>query len=345
MSESVHSYTIKQRNRPRAVRWHPIVASGRHRRLAPGSQVRSTGKAKTSARFASCRADRYSQNQPVEGASIRPYAGFRTERTPYSVHHWHDTLGRQWLRDAIALPPERQEPMAKSPLPFANSLLASLSTSDAAALRPHLQEIALPQGTVLFEVGAPVTKVYFPHSGVVSLVVELSSGEMIEAAMVGRESLVGGLSALDGELSPYKVIVQIAGRASVLDARRLRRHADTSISLRNALARHEELILMQALQAAACNATHSIGARLARWLLRCRDVQGSNDLPLTQEFLAQMLGVRRPGVSESALMLQNAKLIQYSRGHITIVDLKGLRSMACECYKTVKGNAERLLKR
>ena len=235
--------------------------------------------------------------------------------------------------------------MAKSPRPFANSLLASLSASDAAALRPHLKEIELPQGAVLFEVGMPVKTVYFPHDGVVSLVVELSSGEMIEAAMVGRESLVGGLSALDGEISPYKVIVQIAGSGSVLDARRLRRQADASIGLRNALARHEELILVQALQSAACNATHNVGPRLARWLLRCRDIQGSNDLPLTQEFLAQMLGVRRPGVSESALMLQNAGLIQYSRGHIRIVDLKGLRSTACECYRTVRTNAERLLKR
>jgi len=234
--------------------------------------------------------------------------------------------------------------MAKFLKPFANSLLASLSAPDAAALRPHLKEVQLPQGTVLFDVGAAVSKVYFPHDGVVSLVVELSTGEMIEAAMVGRESLVGGLSALDGDISPYKVIVQIAGSASVVDARRLRRLANASIAVRTALARHEELILVQALQSAACNATHSVGSRLARWLLRCRDIQGNNDLHLTQEFLAQMLGVRRSGVSVAAMILQKGDLITYSRGRIRIVDLKGLRSMACECYKTVRSNSERLLK-
>ena len=167
---------------------------------------------------------------------------------------------------------------------------------------------------------------------------------MIEAAMVGRESMVGGLSALDGEISPYKVIVQIAGSASMLDARRLRRLANASLSVRTALARHEELILVQALQSAACNATHSVEARLARWLLRCRDLQGNNDLHLTQEFLAQMMGVRRAGVSVAAKELQDADLITYSRGRIRIVDLKGLRTMACECYKTVRLNSERLLR-
>jgi len=233
--------------------------------------------------------------------------------------------------------------MAKSPKPLANSFLASLSAPDAAALRPHLKDVDLPQGTVLFEAGAPVEKVYFPHDGVVSLVVALSSGEMIEAAMVGRESLIGGLSALDGKISPYKVIVQIAGRASSLDGSRFRRLASSSISLRATLTRHEELILVQALQAAACNATHGVGARLARWLLRCRDLQGSNDLPLTQEFLAQMMGVRRSGVSVAASVLQKADLITYSRGRIRVVDLKGLRSTACECYQTVRSNSERLL--
>lgn len=234
--------------------------------------------------------------------------------------------------------------MAKPQILQVNSLLASFSAADATVLKPHLKEIDLPQNTVLFNVGDPIKKVYFPHSGVVSLVVELSSGDMIEAAMVGRESLVGAFAALDGEISLYKVIVQIAGTASVIDAQRLRRLADGNPRIRSTLVRHEELILVQALQAAACNATHSVEARLARWLLRCRDIQGGNELRLTQEFIAQMLGVRRSGVSIAAMALQKSKLINYSRGHVSVLNLRELKSAACECYATVKRNSDRLLK-
>ena len=114
--------------------------------------------------------------------------------------------------------------------------------------------------------------------------------------------------------------------------------------MRTALFRHEQFILVQAQQSAACNATHTVEARLARWLLRCRDLQGSDDLQLTQEFVAEMMGVRRTSVSVAAKELQDADLITYSRGRISIIDLKGLRTMACECYNTVRSNSERLLK-
>jgi CRP-like cAMP-binding protein len=224
-----------------------------------------------------------------------------------------------------------------------NLLLNSLSVADAAVLRPHLRIIDLPQGDILFDVGDPIHQVYFPHSGIVSLVVSLATGETIESAMIGRESLVGGSSGLNGQESVYKAIVQIAGTASVLDSDRLRGLADASPASRTALFRHEQMILVQAQQSAACNATHTVEARLARWLLRSRDLQGSDDLVLTQEFLSQMLGVRRTSVSVVANTFQQAGFIRYSRGHIRILNLDGLRETTCECYHTVKAQAERLL--
>ena len=224
-----------------------------------------------------------------------------------------------------------------------NLFLASLSEADHETIRSHLRPVELPQGEVLFDIGAPIHQVYFPHSGVVSIVVDLASGDTIESAMIGCESLVGASSGLNGQLSVCKAIVQIAGTATVLDSPRLRSLADNSVACRTMLFRHEQLILVQAQQSAACNASHTIQARLARWLLRCRDLQGSDDLQLTQEFISQMMGVRRTSVSETATALQDAGLLRYRRGHIRIVDLDGLRKMACECYESVKTQAERLL--
>jgi CRP-like cAMP-binding protein len=250
-------------------------------------------------------------------------------------------LGRQWLRDASALPPLRQE----SAMPRTSNLfLASLSAADYEVVRPHLKSADLPQGGVLFEMGAPIHQVYFPHSGIVSLVVDLASGDTIESAMIGRESVVGASSGLNGQLSVCKAIVQIAGTATTLDALRLRALAETSIACRTMLFRHEQLILVQAQQSAACNASHTIEARLARWLLRSRDLQGSDDLLLTQEFISEMLGVRRTSVSVVANTLQQAGFLRYRRGHIRILNLEGLQETACECYQTVKAQSERLLK-
>src|ERR1043166_870620 len=226
----------------------------------------------------------------------------------------------------------------------ANLFLAALPEADFAALRPHLRTVELPQGAVLYEIGASIHQVYFPHSGIVSLVVDLASGDIIESAMIGRESIVGASAGLNGQVSVCKAIVQIAGAATALDSHRLRHLADTSAACRTALFRHEQLVLVQAQQAAACNATHTIDARLARWLLRCRDLQGSDDLLLTQEFISEMLGVRRTSVSVVANTLQQAGLVRYRRGHIRILDLEGLQEAACECYQTVKSQAERLLK-
>lgn len=224
-----------------------------------------------------------------------------------------------------------------------NLFLNALPPADAASLRPHLKTVDLPQGKMLFDVGDTIVHVYFPHSGVVSLVVSLASGETIESAMIGRESLVGGSAGLNGQVSVCKAVVQIAGSASVLEADRLRSLTMTSEVCRTALFRHEQMILVQAQQSAACNATHTVETRLARWLLRSRDLEGSDDLALTQEFLSQMLSVRRTSVSVVANAFQEAGFIRYSRGHIRILNLEGLRETACECYHTVKTQAERLL--
>ncbi len=179
----------------------------------------------------------------------------------------------------------------------ANHLLASLDGYKIATLQPYLKILELPVETVLFETGDTIKTVYFPLSGVFSMVVDLATGEMIESAMVGRDSLVGGSAAFDNQASLNRVVVQVAGAASALNVDRFRELAQQSESFRAKLARHEHFLLAQAQQSAACNATHPLEERLSRWLLRCRDLLDSDDIPLTQEFLAEMLGVRRTSVT------------------------------------------------
>jgi CRP-like cAMP-binding protein len=196
---------------------------------------------------------------------------------------------------------------------------------------------------VLAESGSQVQKAYFPHSGVISLVVDLSVGEMIETAMVGRDGVFNAASALDGKISFNKAIVQLAGEASVISADNLINVADEHKPLRSLLIRHEQVLFAQAQQSAACNASHSVEARMCRWLLRMRDLAGSDDMMLTQEFLAQMLGVRRPSVSIVAGTLQKAGFIRYRRGNMRVLDVEALKEGSCECYATVKAHYERLL--
>jgi CRP-like cAMP-binding protein len=225
-----------------------------------------------------------------------------------------------------------------------NHMLAALTATDRNALLPHLKVVELPQELVLFDAGDPIKAVYFPHMGIVSLVVDLTSGDMIEAAMIGQDGVVGGSAALDGDLSLNKAVVQLTGRASVVDVDHVRALAENSVVFRTALMRHEQFVLAQAQQSAACNASHPVEARISRWLLRCRDLAASDDIALTQEFLAEMMGVRRTSVSLVANTLQQAGLIKYRRGHIRVLDVEGLQDAACECYETVKSHAGRLLK-
>ena len=227
--------------------------------------------------------------------------------------------------------------------PSPNRLLASLPQNIFSAMEPHLERVTLVFGEVVAETDQPIRKVYFPFSGVVSLVVAMNDGDMIETAMVGRDGVANGTSALDGKVSLHKGIVQVAGEAATMSPDALRTLAHEFGPLQSLLIRHEQVLFAQAQQSAGCNASHTVEARMCRWLLRMRDLTGSDDLKLTQEFLAQMLGVRRTSVSVVAGTLQQAGFIRYSRGNIRLLDVEQLKQGACECYETVKGHYERLL--
>jgi CRP-like cAMP-binding protein len=232
--------------------------------------------------------------------------------------------------------------MSQSP----NRILDSLPQNIFAAIQPHLKSTDLNFGDVIAETGGSVTWVYFPHSGVVSLVVEMKvGGDMIETAMVGRDGVVNGTSALDGKVSLHKAIVQVAGAGAAINADTLKTLANEFEPLRALLIRHEQVLFAQAQQSAGCNASHTVEARMCRWLLRIRDLTGSDEMQLTQEFLGQMLGVRRTSVSLVAGTLQRAGFITYRRGHIKLINTAELEDSACECYATVKGHYEHLLVR
>jgi CRP-like cAMP-binding protein len=224
-----------------------------------------------------------------------------------------------------------------------NSLLASLSAGDAAALKPYLRHVKLEHKQVLFEAGDPISLVYFPTTSVISLVVALSSGEMIEAAMVGRDGIVGAAAALDGKISLSLAIVQLPGNAVSCSVDALATAAFQSRRLISTLVRHEQTVYAQAQQSAACMATHDVQARFCRWLLRARDLSQSDTLPFTQEFLAEMMGVRRTSVSPVAHTLQQAGMIRYARGRIEVLNVEALRETACECYDAIKSNYGKLL--
>jgi CRP-like cAMP-binding protein len=210
--------------------------------------------------------------------------------------------------------------------PLSNHFLQSLSRGDFELLRPHMRDVKLIHSDVLFEAGGVIDRIYLPHSGVVSLVVALAGGDVIEAGMIGRDGVVGTSAALDGAVSLNRAIVQIAGAGLVIETSHIRAAVAASRSLRIKLYQHDQMLLAQAQQSAACNAKHQIEERLCRWLLRTRDLVGSDSIELTQEFLAQMLGVRRTSVTLAASHLQAVNLIKYRRGHIQIMDLDGLES-------------------
>jgi CRP-like cAMP-binding protein len=224
-----------------------------------------------------------------------------------------------------------------------NYLLQALPAADLKALQPHLERVELVKEAVLARAGDPLTRVYLLHSGVVSMMVRLSEGQAVAVAMVGRDGAVGAAAAIDGGTSLTEAMVLLPGTASILDVARFRAAAHHSVTFGAAAARCEQALLAQAQQSAACNPSHLVEARLSRWLLRARDLCDSEILPLTQELLAQMMGVQRNAVSIVAHALQRAGIIRYSRGHIEIKDLEGLRATSCECYQAVKAQHQRLL--
>jgi CRP-like cAMP-binding protein len=219
-----------------------------------------------------------------------------------------------------------------------NQLLRLLSPTDSKLLAPYLKLAKFEQHHVLFEADEQIRHVYFPANAVVSLVITLSTGETVEAAMVGGDGVVGASAALDGKISLSRGIIQLGGEIIVCDIDALK-----STALQSPNIRHEQTVYAQAQQSAACFATHQVEARLCRWLLRARDLSGSDNLPFTQEYLAEMLGVRRTSVTAVAKTLQEAGLIRYARGKIQIVDAKAMQKSTCECYGSVKLLYEKLI--
>ena len=220
-------------------------------------------------------------------------------------------------------------------LPLDNTLLASLPRGDFDRLLPNLSTLTLEQGTVLMEAGDEVDQIDFPHYGMLSLLAVLRDGKAIETATVGREGVVGAMAGLGLYKSLVRVVVQMPMSCTRIAAPHFRTAAAASDPVRKLAIRYNEVLLSQARVTAACNALHSIEARFCRWLLQCADRAASVTIPLTQEFLAEMLGVRRTSVTEVASKLQSAGAITYSRGVIKILDRAALMRMSCECYETL----------
>lgn len=238
-----------------------------------------------------------------------------------------------------ALPPQEQGTL----LPHTtNLILTALPEAEHQALAQYLTPIELKQHQILFDIRDVITHVYFAFDAVVSLVIPLATGEVVETAMAGRDSVIGSGAALNGRISLNQGIVQIGGHALCCPAEHLKDFLEKHSRARSLMGAHEQALLAQAQQSAACNATHVIESRLSRWLLRAADLHGGDELPLTQEYIAQMLGVRRTSVTVVARTLQEAGMIRYRRGHIKLIDVAALQETACECYQTIKLNYDAL---
>lgn len=234
--------------------------------------------------------------------------------------------------------------MAKSPPALSpNRLLAALAPAEFRRLRPALEPVPLAYKQVLYPPGGPIDHVYFPHTGVASVVAVLAGRRTIEVGMCGREGAVGAGAALGDPTSPYLVQVQVAGDGMRIDLDAFRTAARTGGTLRRLLARYHAAYLTLTAQSAACNGTHRIDQRCCRWLLMTHDRMGADTFELTHEFLGTMLGVRRASVSEVLQPLQADGLIGYGRGRVTVLDRPGLEKAACECYGFVRAQFDRLL--
>jgi len=227
--------------------------------------------------------------------------------------------------------------------PTSNHLLDLLPPAELARLRPHLSSEVLSLNQTLQARGKPVKSVFFPTSGMISIVAMMRDGAAVEVGIAGREGMLGVQAVLGDDISINEAMVQIPGNALRMPADVLRREAQASPELRAVLLRYVQAVLNTATQSAACNRAHLLEQRLARWLLTARDRAAADRLPLTHEFIAMMLGVRRAGVTVAAQSLQTAGLIQYAHGRITIADREGLEVAACECYEVTKRDYTRLL--
>jgi CRP-like cAMP-binding protein len=226
-----------------------------------------------------------------------------------------------------------------------NALLATLSRSTVSQLDLVTQITKLSAGTVLNEPGEEVETVFFPHTGMISLLAVMRDGRAIETATVGREGAVGVMAGLGLHVTLTRSVAQTAVTASRISAAQFRRLVHSNEDLRDLVVRYNEILLAQVQITAACNAVHSLEVRLSRWILQTRDRIDDESIPLTQELLSEMLGVRRSSVSEIASKLQAANLIAYRRGKIVILDRAALERSACECYQTIRERTADILKR
>jgi CRP-like cAMP-binding protein len=229
------------------------------------------------------------------------------------------------------------------PEPRQNRLLASLPAADYERLAAELRPLELTLGRALYESGARLDSVYFPTTSVVSLLYVMTDGASAEIALVGNDGLVGVALFMGGETTPSRAVVQSGGWAFRLKSQLLKDEFNRGGALQHLLLRYTQALLTQMAQTAVCNRHHSIDQQLCRWLLLSLDRVPTGELNMTQELIANMLGVRREGVTEAAGKLQIAGLIQYSRGRITVVDRAELERRCCECYLVVKQECDRLL--
>ena len=224
-----------------------------------------------------------------------------------------------------------------------NHLLSVLPEAEWERIGPHMVEVDMPLGQVVYESGDRLHHVYFPSTAIVSLLYVMENGASGEIAIVGNEGVVGIALFMGGETTPSRAVVQSAGKAYRLEARILKEEFHRAGPTQRLLLRYTQALITQMAQTAVCNRHHSIDQQLCRWLLLSIDRLPSNELKMTQELIANMLGVRRPGVTEAAMKLQDAGLIRYSYGHIEVLDRPGLEKRVCECYAVVKREFDRLL--
>jgi CRP-like cAMP-binding protein len=233
--------------------------------------------------------------------------------------------------------------MLDSAEPRDNFLLAALPDPEWLRWIPMLEKVDMPLGQVLYESGATLTHVYFPTTSIVSLLYVMENGASAEIAVVGNEGLVGVSLFMGGESTPSRAVVQSAGHGFRLKSQLMKDEFNRAGPVLHLLLRYTQALITQMAQTAACNRHHSLDQQLCRWLLLSLDRLRSNELAMTQGLIANMLGVRREGVTEAALKLQEARLISYARGRITVLDRAGLEKRTCECYEVVKHEYDRLL--
>jgi CRP-like cAMP-binding protein len=225
--------------------------------------------------------------------------------------------------------------------PF-NRFLASPPPHDVSLLVPFLRTVPLERGVMLHDVGQAIESVYFPQAGMVSLVAVMESGATVETATIGRSGVIGASAGLGARSSFTRAVVQLPGTAARVSGTQLYIVANQSQAIRDLIVRYNDFLLAQIQPSVACNALHAVEERLCRWLLQADDCAEGHTVPLTQEFLGQMLGVRRTTVTLAARQLQARGLIRYRRGHIEILDRAALEHMSCECYALVRHNADKM---